>query len=170
MKGRTMTKIMMIFLSVMILVSMGCIKKERDPLGKYSDIFTLADLRRVISYPGIIEKQVAIKPQAVHIKFYIQANTRKGDEIFIANIEYLISSERELIKYMKTSEPITGIGDRAWYDSFEKGSAGLIFYVADKNILVGLEGRTKGSDYPPSTFINKEEFIIIAKLIEKRLK
>ncbi len=74
------------------------------------------------------------------------------------------------MKDMKTSEPITGIGNRAWYDSFESGDAEMIFYVADKNILVGIEGHTKGADNLTSTFINKKGFILLAKLIEKRLK
>jgi hypothetical protein len=71
---------------------------------------------------------------------------------------------------MKTSESIIGIGDRAWYDSFTNGNADLIFYVEDENILVGIEGYTEGSDKPPTTLINKEGFILLAKLIEKRLK
>ncbi len=158
----------------MILISIGCSKKEREPLEKYSDIFTVTDLRTVISYPGIIEKKVVKAPEGVHINFYVRESIHKkknnGSEIFIAHIEYLMSSEKELIEDMKTSETISGIGGHAWYDSFKNGSAELIFYIPDKNILVGLEGYTKGEDFPPSTFIKKEGFIRLAKLIEERLK
>lgn len=170
-----MIKIMGIFLSVIILLSSGCAKKERKSLEKYSDVFTEADLREVISYPGSIDRKVAVNPQGVHISFYLLVNgnkdkEKKEDEIFIAHIEYLMINEKNLIEDMKTSESIIGIGDRAWYDSFPNGNAELIYYVADKNILVGIEGYTEGSDKPPSTLINKEGFILLAKLIEKRLK
>jgi hypothetical protein len=73
----TMTKIIMMFLSVMMLLSAGCakeesdLKEERESLEKYADIFTLADLRRIVSYPGTIEKEVVKTPQAVHVNFYI---------------------------------------------------------------------------------------------------
>lgn len=168
-----MKKIMIVFFLIMILLSTGCTKKGRESLEKYSDILTVSDLRKAISYPGIIEKEVVKNPNGVHISFYAEVNThekREAGEIFIAHIEYLISSEKKLVNDMKTSKPITGISDRAWYDTFEKGNAELFFYIADKNILVGLEGRAEGSGYTPSTFIQKEGFILLAKLIEKRLK
>ena len=170
-----MIKIMGIFLSVIILLSSGCAKKERKSLEKYSDVFTEADLREVISYPGSIDRKVAVNPKGVHISFHLllignKDKEKKEDEIIIAHIEYLMTNEKNLIEDMKTSESIKGVGDRAWYDSFTHGSAELIFYVADKNILVGLEGYTERSDKPPSTLINKDGFILLAKLIEKRLK
>jgi hypothetical protein len=173
-----MTKIIMMFLSVMMLLSAGCakeesdLKEERESLEKYADIFTLADLRRIVSYPGTIEKEVVKTPQAVHVNFYIRTKKYKkkaGDEIFILHIEHLMSSESELRNDMKTSEPVKGIGDSAWYESFDRGQSELIYYIADKKILVGLEGRNRGSDYPSSTLIDREGFIFLAKLIEDRL-
>ena len=174
-KVRTMIKIMGLFLSVIILLSSGCAKKERQSLEKYSDVLTVADLLEVISYSGSIDRKVAVNPKGVHISFHLwvignKNKEKKEDEIFIAHIEYLMTNEKNLIEDMKTSESITGIGNRAWYDSFANGSAELFYYVADKNILVGLEGYAEGSDKPPSTLINKEGFILLARLIEKRLK
>ncbi len=177
-KNRTITRIIMIFLSVMMLVSSGCTKKEsdlqveRELLEKYAYIFELADLRRIVSYPHTIEREVVKTPRAVHINFYIKTKKYKkkaGDEIFILHIEHLMSSASELRNDMKTSEPVEGIGDHAWYESFERGQSELIYYVADKNILVGLEGRNMESDYPSSTLIDREGFILLAKLVEKRL-
>ena len=169
----------MIFLSVMMLVSSGCTKTEsgllgkRESLEKYADVFTLADIRRIISYPRTIEREVVKTPKAVHINFYIQTKKykkRAGDEIFILHIEYLMSSASDLRNDMKTSEPVKGIGDYAWYESFKRGQSELIYYIADKNILVGLEGHNRGSAYPSSTLIDREGFILLAKLIENRLK
>lgn len=169
-----MIKIMGMFLSVLILLSTGCAKKERESLEKYSDILALADLSEIISYPGYIEEQVVVNPEDVHISFHVRAiaadKKKKRDEIFIVHIEYLIIDKKRLIKDMKTSEPVSGIGDHAWYDSFKNGSAELFFYISDKNILVALEGYTEGSDNPPETLINREGFVHLAKLIEKRLK
>jgi hypothetical protein len=170
-----MNKIMYMLLSVIILLSSGCTKKERESLEKYSDIFTVADLREIMSYPESIERKVATDTKGVHIRFYHQVigsnnKEKEGDEILIAHIEYLETKEKNLIEDMKTSEPIRGIGDHAWYDSFGHGNAELIFYDADKNILVGIEGYTEGSDNPPGTLINKGGFIYFAKLIETRLK
>jgi hypothetical protein len=168
-----MLRIANIFLLILILILIGCAEKERESLEKYSDIITVADLREVISYPGMIEEAVTQGPEGVHITFYIEGGSLKKEktkEILSVHIEYLISSERDLMKEMSTSEPLTGIADYAWYDDFKNGSADLIFYIADKKLLVGIEGYTKFSDMPPSTFIDKDGFIRLAHLIEKRLR
>ena len=174
-----MTKTLLIIFACMILMSSGCTNKdkelpvERESLEKYADIFTLEDLRSVVTYTGVIEREVEKAPKAVHIRYYIQTKKHKkksGDEIFILHLEYLMSSESELRDDMKTSELVTGIGDRAWYESFQRGESELIFYIADRNILVALEGRNRNSDYPSSTILNREEFIRLATLIENRLK
>ncbi len=174
-----MKHIVIIILSVILLIFSGCTNKDKELLSKresleqYADIFTLEDLRSVVTYTGVIEREVEKSPQAVHIRYYIQTKKYKkkpGNEIFILHLEYLMSSESQLRNDMKTSGPVNGIGDRAWYESFKRGQSELVFYIADRNILVGLEGRNRNSDYPASVKLNKEEFIRLAALIENRLK
>ena len=174
-----MKHIVIIILSVILLIFSGCTNKDkellnkRESLEKYADIFTLEDLRRVVTYTGVIEREVEKDPQAVHIRYYLRTKKHKkksGDEIFILHLEYLMSSESQLRDDMKTSGPVTGIGDSAWYESFQRGQSELVFYIADRNILVGLEGRNRNSDYPASVKLNREEFIRLAALIENRLK
>jgi hypothetical protein len=178
-KGGKMNKIVLIIFACMFLISSGCTNKdkelpvERESLEKYADIFTLEDLHSVVTYTGVIEREVEKTPQAVHIRYYLQTKKHKkksGDEIFILHLEYLMSSESQLRDDMKTSEAVSGIGDRAWYESFQRGQSELVFYIADRNILVGLEGRNRNSDYPASIKLNREEFISLAALIENRLK
>ncbi len=174
-----MKKIMLIIIACMVLISSGCTNKDkelpskRESLEKYADIFTLEDILTVVTYTGVIEREVEKSPQAVHIRYYIQTKKLKkksGNEIFILHLEYLMSSESELRDDMKTSEPVAGIGDRAWYESFQRGQSELVFYIADRNILVGLEGHNSNSDYPSSIKLNREEFIRLASLIENRLQ
>jgi hypothetical protein len=174
-------KITGICISILLFTTAGCInnsKKDVKSLQKYSDIITVSDLRSVISYPGAIERTVTGNSEGIHLIFEDQSKPARNKdsreilvsrEILITHIEYLKSSKADLIQDMKTSEALAGIGDHAWFTNYGKGNIDLIFYIADKNILVGLEGHAEGAKNKPSTFVNREGLVYLARLIEERL-
>ncbi|MEE9613634.1 MAG: hypothetical protein V3W31_01610 [Thermodesulfobacteriota bacterium] len=146
----------------------------REPLDRYEDIITEADLRERISYTGTIERNVEKSHKMIHFTFGPEGYYLSGDgewtAIFVAHLEYMTTHEETLLVDMGKNEPLPDQGEYVWYiKPSMTGYHRVLFYAKEKGIIVEVRGRAEGKDHDPSTVIDREGLVLLARIIKDGL-
>lgn len=168
-----MIKITSILLAVVMITAVGCSGNGKESLEKYENIITEDDIREIIYYSGIIDRSCNENTKnGVHLSFGTEgflSREMDAESIFTLHVEYMFPKEKELINDMQGKEPLSDIGDLAWYSEASNGYSSLIFFIRDTNIIVELGSYNGESDHDPSILIDQEGLMQLAQVIESRL-